>query len=560
MNGIHLDPLQRALDALTAGHPVIVVDDESRENEGDLIFPAAAATQQLLAFTVRHSSGIICVALPGDRLEELELPQMVTRNADPKGTAFTVSVDAAVGVSTGISAADRALTLRLLAGADTGPGDLTRPGHIFPLRARPGGVLERRGHTEAGVDLMALAGQPRAGALVELVHDDGTMMRAPALRTFADRHDLAMISIEQIAAHRRTTRGQPRHGNTEPASASEPSGTAESSAQAEQAGPAAPSAASEPSGLPDPAAPSEPSEPTASSEPAEASGTSLQADPLEITEAVDLPTVHGSFRALAVRERPGTLLPSAGQMMPAGGAEHLVLTQGDLSTGEPVLTRVHSECITGDVLGSRRCDCGPQLQEALARIEQEERGVLILLRGHEGRGIGLVEKLRAYALQESGRDTIDANLELGLPVDARSFLVAAQILEALGVQTVRLLSHNPVKTEALQLGGIEVAATIDLATHPTPENLSYLTAKRDRLGHHLLGLPGQSAPARVRRAQPAPGKLAPGQPAPGQPAPGQSVPGQSVPGQPAPGHSAETHDAAAHDPHPLTAPTIGETA
>jgi len=498
MNPIHLDPLDRALDALTAGQPVVVVDDENRENEGDLIFPAVAATEQLLAFTVRYSSGIICVSLPGDRLEELELPQMVTPNADPKGTAFTVSVDAAVGVSTGISAADRALTLRLLAGADTGPEDLTRPGHIFPLRARPAGVLERRGHTEAGVDLMALAGQPRAGALVELVHDDGTMMRAPALRTFADRHDLAMISIEQIAARRRVTEDRPHHGDIGPDATTAPADT---------------------------------------TSPSESSGPLSQESPLEITEAVDLPTVHGSFRALAVRERPGPLLPSAGQMMPADGAEHLVLTRGDLSTGAPVLTRVHSECVTGDVLGSRRCDCGPQLQEALARIEQEGRGVLILLRGHEGRGIGLVEKLRAYALQESGRDTVDANVELGLPVDARSFLVAAQILEALGVQSVRLLSHNPVKTEALQLGGIEVTETIDLATHPTPENLRYLTTKRDRLGHHLLGLPGQSTAGQPTGAQAAP-----------ETASGQHPVGSASSTTPQPG------------PHPLTIPTIGETA
>lgn len=511
MSGIRLDPLEQALAQLAAGHPVVVVDDENRENEGDLIFPAAAATQQLLAFTVRHSSGIICVALPGGRLEELELPQMVTHNADPKGTAFTVSVDAAVGVSTGISAADRALTLRLLAAADTGPADLTRPGHIFPLRARPRGVLERRGHTEAGVDLMVLADQPRAGALVELVHDDGTMMRAPALRTFADEHGLTMISIDQIAAHRRATEGSHHHESTgavgapgaaETPGPAETSGPAETLGPTEKPGPAdppdSPDSAHSPGPADSPHSPG-PSDPIASVEatpPAPAPTVSpLPPNSLEITEEVDLPTAHGSFRALAVRELPADPDGPADQVQHADGAEHLVLTRGDLSTGAPVLARVHSECVTGDVLGSRRCDCGPQLHEALARIDQEGRGVLILLRGHEGRGIGLVEKLRAYALQESGRDTIDANLDLGLPVDARSFLVAAETLEAIGVQTVRLLSHNPLKAEALRLGGIEVAELVDLATHPTPENLSYLTTKRDRLGHHLLGLPGYPAEA-----------------------------------------------------------------
>ena len=444
MSGIRLDPLAHALDELAAARPVVVVDDENRENEGDLIFAAAAATESLLAFTVRHSSGIICVALPGSRLEELELPQMVTHNGDPKGTAFTVSVDAKVGVSTGISAADRAHTLRLLASADAGPDDLTRPGHIFPLRARPGGVLERRGHTEAGVDLMALSGRPQAGALVELVHDDGTMMRAPALRDFADQHGLAMISIEQIAAHRRAAQEQTADDPTPPAT------------------------------------PPAPGRRPAMVTPPERDGL------LEVTEAVDLPTVHGLFQALAVRQQAR---PSADAAPPGERPEHLVLTRGDLSTGEPVLTRVHSECVTGDVLGSRRCDCGPQLQEALDRIDREGRGVLILLRGHEGRGIGLVEKLRAYALQDNGRDTVDANLALGLPVDARSFDVASQILGHLGVERVRLLSHNPAKAHALQTGGIEVTETIDLATHPTPENLSYLTTKRDRLGHHLVGLP-----------------------------------------------------------------------
>jgi 3,4-dihydroxy 2-butanone 4-phosphate synthase/GTP cyclohydrolase II len=414
MNALRLDTVSRAVAEVAAGRPVVVVDDEDRENEGDLIFSAAAATPELLAMTVRHSSGIICAPMPAAHADRLGLPLMVERIEDPLRTAFTVSVDARDGVSTGISAADRASTLRLLAGRDTTAGDLTRPGHVFPLRARAGGVLERRGHTEAAVDLMALAGQPDVGVLVELVHDDGTMMRGPALRDFADHHGLAMISIEALAAHRLAT--------------------------------------------------------TAS---------------LEVTEPVRLPTRHGEFTALAAREAgtgpdPGT------------GAEHLVLVRGDVTGPEPVLVRAHSECVTGDVLGSRRCDCGPQLEESLARIDREGRGVLVLLRGHEGRGIGLIEKLRAYALQDTGRDTVDANLDLGLPVDARSFAVVPRILAHLGVRSVRLLTHNPAKAQALRAGGVDVTGTVGLTTHPTPENLAYLTTKRDRLGHHLVGLPHQS--------------------------------------------------------------------
>ncbi|CAM3432802.1 3,4-dihydroxy-2-butanone-4-phosphate synthase [Occultella aeris] len=418
MNTLRLDTVSRAVSEIAAGRPVVVVDDEDRENEGDLIFSAAAATPDLLAMTVRYSSGIVCAPMPAAHADRLGLPLMVERTEDPLRTAFTVSVDAREGVSTGISAADRASTLRLLAGGDTTAADLTRPGHVFPLRARAGGVLERRGHTEAAVDLMALAGQPDVGVLVELVHDDGTMMRGPALRDFADRHGLAMISIEALAAHRLA-----------------------------------------------------------------------KTAPLEVTEPVRLPTRHGEFTALAVREAGSG--PDAGP-----GAEHLVLVRGDVTSPEPVLVRVHSECVTGDVLGSRRCDCGPQLEESLARIDREGRGALILLRGHEGRGIGLIEKLRAYALQENGRDTVDANLDLGLPVDARSFAVVPRILDHLGVCSVRLLTHNPAKAQALRAGGVDVRGTVELTTHPTPENLAYLTTKRDRLGHHLVGLPhrtGESA-------------------------------------------------------------------
>ena len=401
---VPLDPVEDAIAAIAAGRAVVVVDDEDRENEGDLILAASAATPELIGFAVRHSSGLLCAPMGAERADALELPLMVRENADPLRTAYTVSVDASAGVTTGISAADRARTLRVLAGEDTVPEDLIRPGHVLPLRAKAGGVLERRGHTEAAVDLTRLAGLPAVGMIVELVHDDGDMMRGPALREFADEHGLAMISIEDLAAHRR------RHDR--PA--------------------------------------------------------------LGITDPVPLPTPHGTFEARAVRE---------------GTAEHLVLVRGDVTTAEPVLTRVHSECVTGDVFGSRRCDCGPQLQESLARIDAAGRGVLILLRGHEGRGIGLVEKLRAYALQDAGRDTVEANLDLGLPVDSRSFAAVPGILAHLGVDTVALLTHNPEKAHALVGGGVEVAATVDLGTHPTPENLAYLTTKRDRLGHHLVDLP-----------------------------------------------------------------------
>ena len=401
---VPLDPVEDAIAAIAAGRAVVVVDDEDRENEGDLILAASAATPELIGFAVRHSSGLLCAPMGAERADALELPLMVRENADPLRTAYTVSVDASAGVTTGISAADRARTLRVLAGEDTVPEDLIRPGHVLPLRAKAGWVLERRGHTEAAVDLTRLAGLPAVGMIVELVHDDGDMMRGPALREFADEHGLAMISIEDLAAHRR------RHDRP-------------------------------------------------------ASG---------ITDPVPLPTPHGTFEARAVRE---------------GTAEHLVLVRGDVTTAEPVLTRVHSECVTGDVFGSRRCDCGPQLQESLARIDAAGRGVLILLRGHEGRGIGLVEKLRAYALQDAGRDTVEANLDLGLPVDSRSFAAVPGILAHLGVDTVALLTHNPEKAHALVGGGVEVAATVDLGTHPTPENLAYLTTKRDRLGHHLVDLP-----------------------------------------------------------------------
>jgi 3,4-dihydroxy 2-butanone 4-phosphate synthase/GTP cyclohydrolase II len=417
---IPLDDVVRAIKDIADGRPVIVVDDADRENEGDIIFAASKATPELLAFTIRYGRGLICVPMLSADLERLNVPQMTSQNQEHHGTAFTISVDARHGITTGISAADRAKTIALLASSDSGPGDLVRPGHVFPLRYEEGGVLRRRGHTEAAVDLAVLAGLAPAGVVCEVIGDDGTMMRLPALREFADEHGLALISIEQLIEHRRRT----------------------------------------------------------------------ERLVTRVAETV-IPNAYGNWRAYGYRSDPD-------------GAEHLALVlgeiEGDFETaagpaeaGEDVLTRVHSECLTGDVFGSRRCDCGAQLDAAMAKIADHGRGVVLYLRGHEGRGIGLLAKLRAYNLQDAGADTVDANLKLGLPVDAREYSVAAQLLDDLGVRSVRLLTNNPAKVDALAAHGFGVTR-IPLPAVATPQNLRYLTTKRDRLGHQLESLDERDLP------------------------------------------------------------------
>ncbi|WP_328957943.1 bifunctional 3,4-dihydroxy-2-butanone-4-phosphate synthase/GTP cyclohydrolase II [Kitasatospora purpeofusca] len=410
--GFVLDPVERAVADIALGRAVIVVDDEDRENEGDIVFAASAATPELMAFTVRYSSGVICAPMTGAELDRLKLPPMTQVNEDRKGTAYAVSVDAREGVDTGISAADRARTVRLLASPGTGPGDLARPGHVFPLRAVEGGVLVRPGHTEAAVDLARLAGLPPAGAIAEVVNDDGTMARLPELVAFAREHNLAIISIEDLIAYRRRTE--------------------------------------------------------------------LHVDRAAVTA---LPTAYGEFTAVGYR---GTL----------DGVEHIALVAGGLAEdgrlpdGEDVLVRVHSECLTGDVLGSLRCDCGPQLQASLRRVAEAGRGVVLYLRGHEGRGIGLAHKLRAYELQERGRDTVDANLDLGLPADARDYSIGAQMLGDLGVRSLTLLTNNPHKLTALTEHGLKVKGREPVEIPAGAHNARYLRTKRDRMGHDLPGLDG----------------------------------------------------------------------
>jgi 3,4-dihydroxy 2-butanone 4-phosphate synthase / GTP cyclohydrolase II len=395
------DPIERAVAEVAAGRPVIVVDDKDRENEGDLIFAAQCATPELLAFTVRHSSGFVCAPMPEEEADRLELPPMYHTNQDRRGTAYTVTVDAREGVSTGISAADRAHTIRLLADARTSPADLSRPGHVVPLRARAGGVLRRPGHTEAAVDLARLAGLRPVGVLSELVNDDGTMMRLPDLRAFANTHDLALISIADLISYRRRTERQ-----------------------------------------------------------------------VERVAEARIPTQYGVFTAMGYRTTHDA-------------SENVALVYGDLGDGEDVLVRVHSECLTGDVFGSLRCDCGPQLQAALARVAAEGRGVVLYLRGHEGRGIGLLHKLQAYQLQDAGRDTVDANLELGLPADARDYGTGAQILVDLGIHTMRLLTNNPAKRAGLEGYGLGITGRVAMPVRAHPENVRYLRTKRDRMGHLL---------------------------------------------------------------------------
>ncbi|WP_406004007.1 bifunctional 3,4-dihydroxy-2-butanone-4-phosphate synthase/GTP cyclohydrolase II [Streptomyces sp. NBC_00987] len=400
---LRLDPVEQAIRDIAAGRPVVVVDDEDRENEGDLVIAAEKATPEIVAFMMSECRGLICAPMESDELERLELPQMVDHNTESMRTAFTVSVDASAahGVTTGISAADRATTLRLLAGGEAGPGDFVRPGHIFPLRARSGGVLVRDGHTEAAVDLARLAGLRPAGAIVEIAGEDGVMLRLPQLVPFARKHGLTIISIEDLIAYRRS---------------SEPSVRREAE--------------------------------------------------------VRLPTAFGAFTAYGYRSN-------------ADGVEHVALVHGDLGDGDDVLVRVHSECLTGDIFQSQRCDCGPQLHASMRRITEEGRGVVVYLRGHEGRGIGLLSKLRAYELQERGIDTLDANLELGLPADARDYAAGAQILKDLGVHSLRLMTNNPDKTAAILRHGLAVTGREPMPVQAGEHNLRYLRTKRDRMGHDL---------------------------------------------------------------------------
>jgi 3,4-dihydroxy 2-butanone 4-phosphate synthase/GTP cyclohydrolase II len=401
---VRLDTVEDAIAAIAAGRAVVVVDDEDRENEGDIIFAASKSTPELMAFTIRYSSGVICVPMMAETLDRLGIPLMTPHNRDRHRTAYTVSVDARDGVTTGISAADRSHTVRTLIDSATEPFEVTQPGHVFPLRYTEGGVLVRPGHTEAAVDLARLAGLTPAGVIAEVVNDDGTMMRGQQLRDFADEHGLLMISIEDLIHHRR------RHENH-----------------------------------------------------------------VERAAETRLPTKAGDFTAYGYR-------------ITIDGSEHVALVHGDLGDGYDVLTRVHSECLTGDVFGSHRCDCGPQLDEAMERIVAEGRGVVVYLRGHEGRGIGLVAKLQAYQLQDGGRDTVDANLDLGLPADARHYGTATQVLRDLGVGSVRLLTNNPAKVTNLEHYGIPVTERVPLTPHPNDHNLGYLLTKRDRMGHHLPDL------------------------------------------------------------------------
>jgi 3,4-dihydroxy 2-butanone 4-phosphate synthase/GTP cyclohydrolase II len=395
-----LSTIEDAFEALRAGLPVLVTDDEGRENEGDVILAAATATTQWLAWTIRHTSGYICAPMSESRADRLGLPLMVADNQDPRRTAYTVTVDAAEGITTGISAADRALTIRLLAQESSKAADFNRPGHVIPLRAKQGGVLVRGGHTEAAVDLCRLAGLPAVAAIGELVHDDGSMMRLPAVLALGAQHKLPVVTIAALIAWRQLN------------------------------------------------------------------------DRVERLAETRLPTEHGVFRVLGYRD----LLT---------GHEHVALISPTGLLGRAPLARLHSECLTGDVFGSLRCDCGGQLERSLERVAKEG-GVVVYLRGHEGRGVGLLSKLAAYALQDSGFDTVDAQTELGLPIDSREYAAGAAILADLELVAVRLLTNNPMKVNAMREYGIEVSAVERLNMVPGAHNRSYLRTKRDRMGHDLI--------------------------------------------------------------------------
>jgi 3,4-dihydroxy 2-butanone 4-phosphate synthase/GTP cyclohydrolase II len=397
-------PIEEVIAAIARGEMIVMVDDEDRENEGDLIMAAQFATPEKIAFIVRHSSGVVVAPISGDRCDDLRLPLMVEHNTESHRTAFTISVDLIEGTTTGISAADRAATLRALADPQESFASFARPGHIFPLRAREGGVLKRAGHTEAAVDLARMAGLEPAGIICEIINDDGSMSRLPELIEFSRQHNLLLSSIAELIKYRRhheklvTRMGQ-----------------------------------------------------------------------------AQVPTDWGNFTCTAFKSD-------------VDETEHLAFSLGTVDDGQPVLVRVHSECLTGDVFSSRRCDCGPQLHSAMALVAQEGRGIVVYLRGHEGRGIGIGHKIRAYSLQDGGFDTVDANTELGLPVDSREYGIGAQILADLGANKLRLITNNPAKYGGIEGYGLEIIERVAINPVATEENIKYLQTKRDRMGH-LFSLP-----------------------------------------------------------------------
>lgn len=394
-------PIDEIIAAIAAGEMVIMVDDADRENEGDLIIAAEDATPDNIGFMLRYTSGIICMPVTGERLDALELPMMVAKNTDVRRTAFTVSIDAAEGTTTGISAADRCRTIHTVIDPATKPSDLARPGHLYPLRYEPGGVLKRAGHTEAAVDLAEMAGKYPAAVLAEVMNDDGSVARLGDLEVFAKEHGLAMGTIADLIAYRRKSERL-----------------------------------------------------------------------VERVVEARIPTVHGEFAAVGYRSL-------------VDDRQHIALVKGEIGDGEGVMVRVHSECLTGDVFGSLRCDCGEQLDHALGRVAEEGRGVVLYIRGHEGRGIGLLHKLAAYRLQDEGMDTVDANVNLGLPVDNRDYGVGSQILYDLGVRSMRLLTNNPVKRAAIEGYGLSILERIPISVPANDENRRYLHSKADRLGHDL---------------------------------------------------------------------------
>ena len=398
-------PIEEAVAAFAAGGIVVVVDDASRENEGDLVVAAEFATAEKIAFFLNHTSGVICMPMQGERLDQLDLPPMVLDNTESNRTAFTVSVDGRHGTTTGISAADRAATIAALIDPATRPADLARPGHVFPLRCREGGVLNRAGHTEATIDLARLAGLYPAGVLCEVVSEDKqSMARLPELERLAAKYRLPLISIADLIRFRRQREKLVKR----------------------------------------------------------------------IADA-RMPTEWGDFTCYVYESL-------------IDGEQHVAMVKGAVQGEDDVLVRVHSECLTGDALGSMRCDCGVQLQMALQRIAAEGMGVIVYLRGHEGRGIGMAHKLRAYTLQDQGRDTVDANLDLGLPIDTRKYGTGAQILVDLGITTMRLLTNNPAKFEGLDGYGLEIVERVALESVPNSENIRYLRTKQQRMGHLLEGL------------------------------------------------------------------------